>query len=111
MTGYASKAFEYQGFNILIEIKSLNNKFLDVRFRLPSSLGFAGPGPVIATKGTSSSKGVTQQQGISTPGSLEWRLRRIIKRHINRGKIDVYISLTAEEDYEFTMIKSMIDRR
>jgi uncharacterized protein (TIGR00255 family) len=110
MTGYASKAFEYQGFNILIEIKSLNNKFLDVRFRLPSSLGFAGPGPVSATKGASSSKGVTQQQGISTPGSLEWRLRRIIKRHINRGKIDVYISLTAEEDYEFTMIKSMIDR-
>jgi uncharacterized protein (TIGR00255 family) len=92
MTGYASKSFEYQGFNILIEIKSLNNKFLDIRFRLPSSLGYSATG------------------GNSTPGSLEWRLRNIIKQHVKRGKIDVLISLTAEENQEFAVIKSIIDR-
>jgi uncharacterized protein (TIGR00255 family) len=122
MTGYASKGFEYRGFHILIEIKSLNNKFLDVRFRLPSSLGFGNSGMVhppgsapssgraSSGGGPSSHEGAPYPRKTITPGSLEWRLRKIIKQHINRGKIDVFISLTAEEDHEFTVIKSMIDR-
>ena len=97
MTGYASKSFEYKGFNILIEIKSLNNKFLDIRFRLPASLGYSAP------EGKSTT-------GKSSPGSLEWGLRKIIKQQVKRGKIDVLISLTAEENQEFAVIKSIVDR-
>ncbi len=114
MTGYASKSFEHQGFNILIEIKSLNNKFLDIRFRLPASLGYSSPGSISPPGGRSSRDAKASPgggpSGGKPPGSLEWRLRKIIKQHVKRGKIEVLISLTAEEDQEFTVIKSIIDR-
>ncbi len=35
MTGYATKMFHYNGENYKIEIKSLNHRFLDLKFRMP----------------------------------------------------------------------------
>lgn len=81
MTGFASRSFELQGYTILVEIKSLNNKFLDIRFRIPSSLGY-----------------------------LEEKLRKIVKQYVRRGKTDVFISLTAGEELGFSSIKLMIDK-
>ena len=81
MTGYASRSFELQGYTILVEIKSLNNKFLDIRFRIPSSLGY-----------------------------LEEKLRKILKQYVRRGKVDIFISLTAGEGREFASVKLMIDK-
>jgi len=81
MTGYASKLFELDYYTVEIDIKSLNSKFLDLRFRLPYSLEY-----------------------------LENRLRKLLKKHVQRGKVDIFFKLTANEQLELKTIKSMIDK-
>jgi uncharacterized protein (TIGR00255 family) len=81
MTGYASKTCDYQDYTLTVEVKSLNNKFLELRFRLP---------PVL--------------------DHLEERLRRVIKQFVQRGKVDVFINLSAKEARELQSIKMMIGK-
>jgi uncharacterized protein (TIGR00255 family) len=64
-----------------MEVKSLNNKFLELRFRLPPALDH-----------------------------LEERLRRIVKRFVQRGKVDVFVKLVAKEERELQSIKMMIGK-
>lgn len=64
MTGFGSSDGETQGYKINIEIKSVNNRFRDVRFRMPSFLSY-----------------------------LEISLRKRIETFFKRGSFDVFISL------------------
>jgi uncharacterized protein (TIGR00255 family) len=81
MTGYAERCFDVQDYTVFIGIKSLNNKFFDVRFRLPFYLEF-----------------------------LEERFKKIVKTYVKRGKVEVLIHLTAKEQREYEYIKSMIEK-
>src|SRR4030042_5503915 len=43
MTGYGDAQLETEGFSLLVEIKSLNNRFLKTMIKLPDVLAFAEP--------------------------------------------------------------------
>jgi len=81
MTGFASKEYNWEEYSITVSIKSLNSRYLDVRFRLPASLEL-----------------------------FEERMRKILKKYITRGKVDVIVKVTAHEQSEFAVLKSMIER-
>lgn len=63
MTGYGRGSFEQSGRSFNVEIKSVNNRYLDIFIRLP--------------------------RGINT---LEDRIRKYVATKVYRGKIDVYIN-------------------
>jgi uncharacterized protein (TIGR00255 family) len=81
MTGFASKEYQWKEYSIAVIIKSLNSRYLDVRFRLPASLEI-----------------------------FEERMRKILKDYVNRGKVDVTVKVTAHEQGEFAVLKSMVER-
>jgi uncharacterized protein (TIGR00255 family) len=82
MTGFVSKAYRVGEYTVTVEVKSLNNKFLELRFRLP---------PVL--------------------DHLEERLRGIVRRFVQRGKVDVSIKLAADEERELRNVRKTIARR
>lgn len=68
MTGYGRAVQTLSGREITVELKSVNNRYLDCNVRLPRQYGFA-----------------------------EETLKQRVKEHISRGKVDVYVSITAAE--------------
>ncbi|MDO4815406.1 MAG: YicC/YloC family endoribonuclease [Bacillota bacterium] len=64
MTGYGSAKGTVEGIDITVELKSVNNKFLDTSVRLPRSFIFA-----------------------------EETLKSAVQSHISRGKVDVFITV------------------
>jgi uncharacterized protein (TIGR00255 family) len=64
MTGYAQARGEQNGWAIRISVKSVNHRFLDVRFRLPEGFDV-----------------------------YELRLRQIVRERIHRGHIDVNVNV------------------
>ncbi len=64
MTGYAQARGEQNGWAIRVSVKSVNHRFLDVRFRLPEGFDV-----------------------------YELRLRQIIREKIHRGHIDVNLNV------------------
>ena len=53
MTGYGSAKGNVDGLEITVELKSVNNRFLDCAVRMPRSFLFAGPsgtGKTLAAK-------------------------------------------------------------
>ena len=66
MTGYGSAKGEAAGLSLGVEIKSVNNRYLDVSVKLPRSLLFA-----------------------------EEPVKAAVGRHISRGKVDVFITVDA----------------
>src|SRR6201987_81122 len=64
MTGYAQARGESNGWAIRVSVKSVNHRFLDIRFRLPEGFDV-----------------------------YELRLRQIIREKIHRGHIDVNVSV------------------
>jgi uncharacterized protein (TIGR00255 family) len=64
MTGYAQARTEVNGWAIRVSIKSVNHRFLDIRFRLPEGFDV-----------------------------YELRLRQIIRERIHRGHIDVNLNV------------------
>jgi len=64
MTGYGKSQSTIDGFEITVEIKSVNNRYMDIMFKMPVVFS-----------------------------SFEARLRNIIKKNINRGKVGIYIDL------------------
>ncbi|SKA92464.1 TIGR00255 family protein [Caloramator quimbayensis] len=63
MTGYGRGSIEENGRSFTVEIKSVNNRYLDINIRLPRQINV-----------------------------LEDNIRKSISSKINRGKIDVYIT-------------------
>jgi len=66
MTGYGGAKSEAQGFEISIELKSVNNRYLDTSIRLPRNFIFA-----------------------------EESLKSVVQSHISRGKVDVFVSVNS----------------
>jgi uncharacterized protein (TIGR00255 family) len=64
MTGYAQSRGESGGWNLRVSVKSVNHRFLDIRFRLPEGFDV-----------------------------YELRLRQIIREKIHRGHLDVNVNV------------------
>ena len=64
MTGYGSAKGSCQGLNISVELKSVNNRYLDCSVRLPRGFLFA-----------------------------EDAVKSAVQSHISRGKVDVFVSV------------------
>ncbi|RMH72926.1 MAG: YicC family protein [Gemmatimonadetes bacterium] len=63
MTGFGRASMEQEGVTVSCEIRSVNHRFCEVSLRLPKSLS-----------------------------TLELKLKQLIQKHIDRGKINVYLS-------------------
>ena len=68
MTGYGSAKGSVDGLEITVELKSVNNRFLDCSVRMPRSFLFA-----------------------------EDAVKTAVQRHISRGKVDVFISVDSSQ--------------
>jgi uncharacterized protein (TIGR00255 family) len=71
MTGYGRVQRQIDGYNVLFEIKSVNNRYFDFSARLPRAYGF-----------------------------LEGRLKTYVQERVSRGKIEVYLSLEPADGEE-----------
>ena len=65
MTGYGRAASVYGGFDISVELKSVNNRYLEVAVKTPRAYSF-----------------------------LEDKVKALVRDKLNRGKVDVFISVT-----------------
>ncbi len=63
MTGFGKAQFQSEDHNLLIEIKSVNNRFIDTRFRIPGEFN-----------------------------QLEIKFKKSINRFFKRGSFDIYIN-------------------
>ena len=68
MTGYGSAKGNVDGLEITVELKSVNNRFLDCAVRMPRSFLFA-----------------------------EDTVKSAVQHHISRGKVDVFISVDSSQ--------------
>ena len=68
MTGYGSNKGVTAGMELSIELKSVNNRYLDVTPRLPRSFIFA-----------------------------EDSIKAAVGRHISRGKVDVFVNISGSD--------------
>lgn len=66
MTGYGSAKGQAAGFEITAELRSVNNRYLEVSVRLPRSFMFA-----------------------------EESVKSLVAKHISRGKVDVFINIVS----------------
>lgn len=82
MTGFGNAIREKKNYQLEIEIKSVNQRFLDIQIRSPKVLGF-----------------------------VENELRQLIKTKLSRGRVDVFINLTylGEQDKKVTINWQLID--
>ncbi len=74
MTGYGSAKGTVEGLQIAVELKSVNNRYLDASVRLPRSFLFA-----------------------------EDPVKAAVQRHISRGKVDVFVSVDSTEAGDMTV--------
>ncbi|WAA13660.1 YicC/YloC family endoribonuclease [Fervidibacillus halotolerans] len=73
MTGFGRSKLETESFSITVEIRSVNHRFLDCYFRMPQFLL-----------------------------KFEDKLKKIVQKHLSRGRIDCFISISGE---------NVVDRR
>ncbi len=71
MTGYGRYQEVVNGFDVTVEIKSVNHRFFEYSSRLPRTCGF-----------------------------LDDKLKNFLQQRIARGKVEVYVSLDAVEEAE-----------
>ena len=74
MTGYGSAKGSVEGLEITVELKSVNNRFLDCSVRMPRSFLFA-----------------------------EDTVKTAVQKHISRGKVDVFISVDSSQAGDMTV--------
>jgi len=70
MTGYGRKVMQQENYSITVEIRSVNNRYLDINLKMPRSLL-----------------------------SLEEEIKKIIRSSFQRGKLDIYITTTGEANF------------
>ncbi|NQU05006.1 MAG: YicC family protein [Calditrichaeota bacterium] len=71
MTGYGNSCTSEDGLSVTVEIRSVNNRYLDFNFRLPRALY-----------------------------SHEHELRELIKKRIQRGRISIFANVGYDDNYE-----------
>jgi len=64
MTGYGRASHTVEGREITVEVRSVNNRYLDCNVKLPRIYSYA-----------------------------EDRVKQIVKEHVTRGKVDVFINI------------------
>ena len=74
MTGYGSAKGTVEGLEITVELKSVNNRYLDASVRLPRSFMFAEEG-----------------------------IKSAVQSHISRGKVDVFVSVDSSAAGDMTV--------
>ena len=74
MTGYGGAKGSVEGLEIGVELKSVNNRYLDTSVRLPRSFMFAEDG-----------------------------IKSAVQRHISRGKVDVFVSVDSSSAGHMTV--------
>lgn len=74
MTGYGSAKGSVDGLEITVELKSVNNRYLDTSVRLPRSFLFA-----------------------------EDAVKSTVQKHISRGKVDVFITVDSTQTADMTV--------
>ena len=82
MTGYGRAVATVGGREFTVELRSVNNRYLDCSVKLPRSLSFA-----------------------------EDAVKQAVKAAVSRGKVDVFISLKSEasDDTKITLNKAVLD--
>lgn len=82
MTGYGRAVETINGREFTVEVRSVNNRYLDCTVKLPRSLSFA-----------------------------EDKLKQAVKAGISRGKVDVYVSVRSEgaEEVQVTLNQAMVE--
>ena len=65
MTGFGRSKYENDQREYIIEIKTVNHRYLDINIKLPRNIAY-----------------------------LEEKIKKEIQRNISRGKVDVYIGFT-----------------
>jgi uncharacterized protein (TIGR00255 family) len=82
MTGYGQAVHRVNKIEISVEIRSYNNRFLDVMFKLPRCLS-----------------------------NYEGRVREMVGQYINRGRVNLWLSITSGGDQyqNLTVNKELID--
>ena len=82
MTGYGRAVSAVNGREFTVEIRSVNNRYLDCNVKLPRSLSFA-----------------------------EETVKQAVKQAISRGKVDVYVSVKSEagEDAKVSLNKAVLE--
>lgn len=82
MTGYGRAVETINGREFTVEVRSVNNRYLDCTVKLPRSLSFA-----------------------------EDKLKQAVKAGISRGKVDVYVSVRSEgaEQVQVTLNQAMVE--
>ena len=78
MTGYAAESFEFDEYTLFVEIRSLNNKFLELKCKLPFYLEH-----------------------------MEDRIRKAVKRTVKRGKVEIFVKVVAKEEIELRMLREL----
>jgi len=71
MTGYGNNCANEDGLSVTVEIRSVNNRYLDFNFRLPRALY-----------------------------SHEHELREMVKKRIQRGRISIFTNVEYDDNYE-----------
>ena len=74
MTGYGSAKGTAEGFEITVELKSVNNRYLDTSVKLPRNFIFA-----------------------------EDAIKKAVQAHISRGKVDVFVTVDASSAGDITV--------
>ena len=82
MTGYGRAVESVNGREFTVEIRSVNNRYLDCTVKLPRAISFA-----------------------------EDAVKQLIKANVSRGKVDVFISMTSEaaEDVQISLNKPVLE--
>ena len=82
MTGYGRAMETYEGRQITVEVRSVNNRYLDCSVKLPRGYAFA-----------------------------EDALKQQVKQFVTRGKVDVYVSVSTlqSEDIVVTLNKPVLE--
>lgn len=80
MTGYGRCRFEGEALVGVVEVKSVNHRFLDSHIKLPSELAH-----------------------------LEQKVRRIVQAKVRRGRVDLFVNIEKNDAIEFSFNKSLVN--
>ena len=82
MTGYGRAVKGFEGREITVELRSVNNRFLDCNVKMPRQFSY-----------------------------VEDRIKQMVKEHISRGKVDVFITInnTANEQVAISLNKPVVE--
>ncbi len=80
MTGYGHAEGMVEGFDFAIDVKTVNGRYLDVVTRLPRELA-----------------------------ALEGKLKKRVQSMLKRGRVELYVSMTAQESDQFALNEALVD--